>query len=48
MNIMMQLLNTQKEEIEGFYKVRDEFMKHPETGFTVEETHQLVRNKNRK
>ena len=33
------------EEIEGFYKVRDEFIKHPETGYTVEKAHHLIRNK---
>ena len=33
------------EEIEGFYKVRDEFIKHPETGSTVVEAHHLIRNK---
>jgi hypothetical protein len=33
------------EEIEGFYRARDEFIKHPETGSTVEEAHRLIRNK---
>jgi hypothetical protein len=33
------------EEIESFYKVRDEFLKHPEAGYTVEEAHNLIRNK---
>ncbi|HXS56605.1 MAG TPA: hypothetical protein VN726_10815 [Hanamia sp.] len=36
------------EEMEGFYKVRDEFIKHPETGRTVEEAHHLIRNNKRK
>jgi hypothetical protein len=34
-----------KGELEGFYEVRDELLKHPETGYTVEEAHRLIRNK---
>ncbi len=33
------------EEIEGFYKVRDELIKHPEKGYTVEQAHDLIINK---
>ncbi len=33
------------EEIEGFYKVRDELIKNPEKGYTVEKAHDLIRNK---
>jgi hypothetical protein len=33
------------EEIEDFYKTRDEYLKNPETVFTVEEAHQKIRNK---
>ena len=33
------------EEIEGFYKVRDELINHPKTGYTVEKAHDMVRNK---
>ncbi|MEO8568874.1 MAG: hypothetical protein ABI419_07055 [Ginsengibacter sp.] len=33
------------EEIEEFYKVRDELINHPEKGYTVEDAHNLVRNR---
>lgn len=33
------------EEIEEFYKVRDELINHPQKGYTVEEAHNLVRNR---
>ena len=36
------------EEIEGFYKVRDELINHPEIGYTVEKAHHLIRNNNKK
>ena len=35
------------EEIESFYKTRDEYLQNPETVFTVEEAHQKVINKHR-
>ena len=33
------------EEIESFYKIRDELIKNPEKGCTVEEAQQRIRNK---
>ena len=33
------------EEIESFYQIRDELLKNPEKGCTVEEAHQRSRNK---
>lgn len=36
-----------KEEIEEFYRIKDEMLAHPETTFTVEETHEQIRNKKR-
>ena len=36
-----------KEEIEEFYRIRDEMLTHPETTFTVEEAHEQIRNKKR-
>lgn len=33
------------EEIESFYKIRDELLKNPEKGSTVQEAHQRIRNK---
>lgn len=33
------------EEIESFYKTRDELIKNPETGYTIEKAHHLIRNK---
>lgn len=36
-----------KEEIEEFYRIKDEMLAHPETTFTVEEAHEQIRNKKR-
>lgn len=36
-----------KEEIEEFYRIRNEMLTHPETTFTVEEAHEQIRNKKR-
>ncbi len=33
------------EEIESFYKTRDELIKNPEKGSTVKEAHDRIRNK---
>ena len=33
------------EEIQGFYKIRDAMLAHPETGRSPKETHNLIRNK---
>ena len=35
------------EEIEGFNRIKDEMLAHPETTFTVEEAHEQIRNKKR-
>ena len=35
------------EEIEEFRRIKDEMLAHPETTFTVEETHEQIRNKKR-
>lgn len=32
------------EEIEDFYKIRDELINHPEKGYTVQEAHGQIRN----
>ncbi|MDQ6843469.1 MAG: hypothetical protein M3Z92_03820 [Bacteroidota bacterium] len=34
-----------KDEIESFYKTRDELLKNPGKGFTVQDAHQRIRNK---
>lgn len=34
-----------EEEVERFYKIRDEMIAHPENTFTVEEAHQKIRRK---
>lgn len=36
-----------KEEIEEFYRIRDEMLAHPETTLTVKEAHEQIRNKKR-
>ncbi|MDE3184230.1 MAG: hypothetical protein KGM16_12505 [Bacteroidota bacterium] len=36
-----------KEEIEEFYRIKDEMLAHPETTFTVEEAHEQIRSKKR-
>ena len=38
-------LEYSQEEIEEFYKIRDEMLAHPETTYTPEQAHQLIRNK---
>lgn len=35
------------EEINGFYKTRNEYLQNPKSVFTVEEAHQKIRNKRR-
>jgi len=35
------------EEIKEFYKIRDEMLAQPETTYTPEQAHQLIRNKKR-
>ncbi|HEY9342968.1 MAG TPA: hypothetical protein VJ279_11815 [Hanamia sp.] len=39
--------NYSQEEIEEFYRIRDEMLAHPETTYTPEQAHELVRNKRR-
>ena len=36
-----------QEEIEEFYRIRDNLLAHPETGYTPEEAHKLIRNKSK-
>lgn len=38
--------NYSAEEIQGFYQVRDQLLKEPETGYTPGEAHDLIRKKN--
>jgi predicted house-cleaning noncanonical NTP pyrophosphatase (MazG superfamily) len=39
------LLEYSQEEIQEFYKIRDEMLAHPETTYRPEQAHQLIRNK---
>ena len=34
-------------EIENFYQIRDQLLKEPETGYTPQQGHHLIRNNNR-
>lgn len=34
-----------EEEIQSFYKIRDDLLKDPESGYTPEQAHDLIRNK---
>jgi hypothetical protein len=36
-----------QKEIEEFYRIRDEMLAHPETSYTPEQAHELIRNKRR-
>ena len=36
-----------EEEIKEFYRIKDEMLAHPETNFTPEQAHELIRNKKR-
>ncbi|MEO6452644.1 MAG: hypothetical protein ABIN97_01165 [Ginsengibacter sp.] len=35
------------EEIEEFYKIRDNLLADPETGYTPEQVHEIIRNKSK-
>lgn len=39
--------NYSQEEIEEFIRIKDEMIAHPETTFTPEEAHELIRTKKR-
>jgi predicted house-cleaning noncanonical NTP pyrophosphatase (MazG superfamily) len=39
------LLEYSQEEIQEFYKIRDEMLAHPGTTYRPEQAHQLIRNK---
>jgi len=34
-----------EEEIQSFYEIRDNLLKNPESGYTVEQAHDLIRSK---
>ncbi len=34
-----------EEEIQSFYEIRDNLLKDPESGYTPEQAHDLIRNK---
>lgn len=36
-----------REEIHEFYRIRDEMIAHPETSYSPEQAHELIRNKKR-
>ncbi len=36
-----------QDEINGFHRIKDEMLAHPEATYTPEQTHELVRNKKR-
>lgn len=53
-NLMIALANEyndvpeySQDEIEEFYKIRDTMLAHPETTYTPEQAHDLIRNKKR-
>lgn len=53
-NLMIALANEyndaseySQEEIEEFYRIREEMLAHPETTYTPEQAHRLIRNKKR-
>ena len=55
MSLMIALANeynyTEREytqdEIQEFYRIRDEMLEHPETSLTPEQAHESIRNKKR-
>ena len=36
-----------QDEIQEFYRIRDEMLEHPETSLTPEQAHESIRNKKR-